>query len=150
MNVILSIKPKYAEAILSGEKKYEFRKSSFPPSAKVAIIYSSNHVGKIVGWFKIIKQIRGKPLEIWKIYHENSRLTKEEFLSYYSSSKTAVCLVIGSVHRLDPPIDPYETIKHFLAPQSYRYIKKTDYLGLNDKIDVLRNLKLDSFSKAIG
>jgi len=45
MNVILSIKPKYARLILSGAKRYEFRKSIFNNKHVVeAYIYATSPV----------------------------------------------------------------------------------------------------------
>jgi len=148
--ILLSINPYYSEAILSGQKTIEFRKASFPKNVGIVLLYSTSPMKKIVGWMRIKKIVTLRPVEAWKRYHKHGGITRIAFITYYSGAEKAVCLSIGEKHKLDPPIDPYEKINHFLAPQSYRYIKKTDYLGLNDKIDVLRNLKLDSFSKAIG
>lgn len=42
MNVILSIKPRYADAIMRGEKRYEFRCSLFKnPDVDRAFIYAT-------------------------------------------------------------------------------------------------------------
>ncbi len=51
MNVIFSIKPKYVERILSGEKKYEFRKRIWKKQVDRVFIYASSPVKKIVASF---------------------------------------------------------------------------------------------------
>jgi len=54
MKVLLSIKPKYAEMILSGEKKYEFRRAIFKkPGISKVVIYASSPVSKVIGEFEI-------------------------------------------------------------------------------------------------
>jgi predicted transcriptional regulator len=146
MLVILSIKPKYADAILSKEKTVEFRKAGFPKNANAAIIYSSNHVGRIIGWFKIKTIVTLNPQDAWGKYKNLGSIPKNEFDEYYNGSKDAVCLEIGKVHKIDPPIDPYKNIKDFRPPQSFRYMLESDYDGLNDRIDFLKHLRLESFS----
>ncbi|MBI6731014.1 ASCH domain-containing protein, partial [Pseudomonas amygdali] len=42
MKVLLSIKPEYAEKILQGEKRFEFRKSVFKnPDVRTVVIYAT-------------------------------------------------------------------------------------------------------------
>jgi predicted TIM-barrel fold metal-dependent hydrolase len=45
----LSIKPHYAEAIFSGRKRYEFRRSIFREDIRVVIVYMSSPVMEVVG-----------------------------------------------------------------------------------------------------
>lgn len=53
MDVLLSIKPRFAEAILDGRKKYEFRKNKFSEKdINCVYIYSTSPIRKIVGIFK--------------------------------------------------------------------------------------------------
>jgi len=53
MQVLLSIKPEYAEKILNGEKKYEFRKV-LPKNKSITkvIIYATMPIGKVIGEFQ--------------------------------------------------------------------------------------------------
>jgi len=54
MKVLLSIKPEYAEKILSGEKKYEYRRAIFKDqSVNKIIIYASSPIQKVIGEFDI-------------------------------------------------------------------------------------------------
>lgn len=142
MIIILSIKPKYVKAILSGKKKCEFRKSSFPKRVKTAIIYETEPVGKIVGWFNITKQEIGKPSEIWKKHSKIGGINKKDFNKYYNNKKIAVCLKIGKVHKLKSPIDPFDSIENFVIPQSYRYVNNDDFSFLISKIPDFQNQKL--------
>ena len=54
MNVILSIRPRYADAIMRGEKKYEYRRSLFKrKNVSRAFIYATSPVKRIIGCFSI-------------------------------------------------------------------------------------------------
>ena len=125
-HVILSIKPKFAQAILSGKKRCEFRKSSFPKDVDVAVIYCTKDVGKIVGWFTVKGCMTGGPQDLWRLHGSVGGISKDEFDEYYSGSRSGVCLEIQSVHRLDPPIDPFKEFEDFTAPQSFRYCTKDE------------------------
>ena len=146
MLVILSIKPKYADAILSREKTVEFRKVGFPNKADTVIIYSSNHIARIIGWFKIRNIVTLDPENAWKRYQKQGAIPKDEFDKYYKGAKKAVCIEIGPIHKIKPPIDPYKNIEHFIPPQSFRYMMMPDYQGLINHIDYLKHIPLDSFS----
>ena len=49
----MSINPEYVEKILSGTKKYEFRKSKCKREVSEIIIYSTAPVSKVVGKVKV-------------------------------------------------------------------------------------------------
>ena len=57
MNVLLSIRPKYVEEIIKGNKRYEFRKSIFKKNVDEVWIYATSPTKKIVGTFVIGKII---------------------------------------------------------------------------------------------
>ena len=66
MKVLLSIKPEYAESILSGKKKYEFRKNIFRnKNVDTIVIYATMPVGKVIGEFKVGDILALSPSELW-------------------------------------------------------------------------------------
>ena len=52
-HAVLSIKPEYAEAIFSGKKRFEFRRSIFRADIQVVIVYITNPVGQVAGEFSV-------------------------------------------------------------------------------------------------
>ncbi len=125
--VILSIRPKYAQEILSGKKRCEFRKATCPKDIDVAVIYCTKDVSKIVGWFSVKKTRTGKPQDLWRIHRKDGGISKEEFDEYYWGSTIGVSLEIRCAHQLDHPIDPFKMFKGFMIPQSFRYCTKEEY-----------------------
>jgi predicted transcriptional regulator len=132
MNVLLSIKPKYANQIVKGNKKYEFRKSIFKKrDLEMVYIYSSSPVKRIVGAFAIKNIIEKHPRLLWIEYKDFSGIDENDFFSYFRGKEKGFAIEIGDVEVFDP-IDPKEYIPNFVPPQSFCYTNK-DWCGVNAK-----------------
>lgn len=123
VNIILSIKPEFADKILNGEKKFEFRKIVPQQNIDLVFLYSCAPMKKIVGCFKIKRLISGYPSQVWKSYGKDGGISRSKFFEYFNKCSIAHCYEVSDVMRFNPPIDPYDEIKHFSAPQSFRYIE---------------------------
>ncbi|PZP21009.1 MULTISPECIES: ASCH domain-containing protein [Pseudomonas] len=123
MKVLLSIKPEYAEKILQGEKKYEFRKAIFKnPNVKTVVIYATMPVGKVVGEFDFDEVLSDSPSVIWSETSSYSGITKRFFNSYFSGRKTAHAIKVREVRRYETPLPLKNLVPSGSAPQSYRYL----------------------------
>jgi predicted transcriptional regulator len=123
MKVLLSIKPEYAEKILQGVKRYEFRKSIFKnPNVKTVVLYATMPVGKVVGEFDFEEVLSDSPSAIWSETREFSGITKSFFNSYFQGRETAHAIKVGVVRRYATPLALNKLIPHGSAPQSYRYL----------------------------
>ncbi|XFC40200.1 ASCH domain-containing protein [Stenotrophomonas indicatrix] len=123
MKVLLSIKPEYAEKILDGRKRFEFRKAL--PKAQgitTVVIYATMPVGKIIGEFEVDRCISHKPKDLWAMTHEFSGITKSFFNSYFKGRTTAHAFKVKSARRYDSPLSLTEVIGTTSAPQSFRYL----------------------------
>jgi predicted transcriptional regulator len=123
MKVLLSIKPEFANKILTGEKRFEFRKSLFKRTGiTTVIIYATMPVGKVIGEFDIDLVISNSPQEVWSMTSEYSGITKSFFDSYFTDRDMAYAIKVKKVRKYDTPQD-LDDVKHGLkAPQSYVYI----------------------------
>ena len=123
MNVLLSVKPKYAEEILSGRKKYEFRRSVFKKqNIERVYIYSSSPVSRIVATFEIEQILKGSPETIWKLCNKYAGISKNDFFDYFKNSDVAYAIKIGNVDSFLNPINPHHIIEDFKPPQSFYYV----------------------------
>lgn len=122
MRVLLSIKPKYAENIFSGVKRYEFRKQAFKKPVDVVVLYATKPVGKIVGEFRLKSILQGSPDEIWRLTEQFSGISHDFYAAYYKNRGKAYALEIATPKRYKKPIEPTEFMADFSAPQSFRYI----------------------------
>jgi type I restriction enzyme S subunit len=122
MNVLLSIKPKYAELIKSGLKKYEFRrKFSKKTGVGKIYIYSTSPVKKIIGAFEASTIYEDLPPKIWNLFGKHSGLSEAEFFEYFRDCKTAFAIEITNLVIFQEPWDPSDYFLEFNPPQSYRY-----------------------------
>ncbi len=123
MKVLLSIKPEYAEKILDGRKRFEFRKA-LPKAEGVTtvVIYATMPVGKIIGEFEVDSCMSHRPKDLWAMTHEFSGITKTFFNSYFKGRNTAHAFKVKSAKRYDSPISLTELIGTTAAPQSFRYL----------------------------
>jgi len=140
LNIILSIRPKYARLILSGAKRYEFRKSIFNNKhVEEAYIYETSPIKKIVGIFKIGDIIRASPQDLWDQLGPLSGMNKAEFFDYFQDIKIGFAIEIKNVEIFDVPFDPKEQIPGFNPPQSFCYSGLTSH----DRRSVERSLPTD-------
>ena len=65
---LLSIHPQYAEAILNGEKKVEFRKAGFSKDVTHVVIYATKPIGAVVGVFETDGSVVQSPRELWQTF----------------------------------------------------------------------------------
>jgi len=131
MNALLSIKPKYVEAIVRGDKRYEFRRSIFRNKniAKV-YIYSTAPVKKVVGAFGIGQIIEDHPKRLWRQLNRSSGLDDVEFFSYFRDAERGFAIEIKSIEEFENPIDPWDLAPSFVPPQSFCYIDSSILLFL--------------------
>jgi len=121
MNVLLSIKPKYARAILAGEKEVEFRKTRFAKQVEKVYIYSSSPDQKILGHFVIENIIADTPEKLWKKFKNVGSINRADFFEYFENKDLAYAIKIKSYKKYKSPINPKDIFKKFTAPQSYIY-----------------------------
>lgn len=123
MNVILSIRPTFCQAIFESKKVYEYRKRVFTRSdVDKVYIYATKPICRIVGCFRVEEVIENKKSYMWEKTHKDGGISKEYFDAYFKNSDTAYAIKIGQVVKLDNPIDPKSVIKDFHAPQNFMYV----------------------------
>jgi len=133
MRVLLSIKPEYADKILCGSKRCEFRKTIFKNKGiREIVIYSSSPMKKIVGTCAIGSIIEDHPLNLWERFRDVSGLCEEEFSSYFSGKERGYAIEIGGINKFDRPVDPREFNEDFIPPQSFQYITDSFYTKICD------------------
>lgn len=123
MNVILSIRPTFCQAIFESKKVYEYRKRVFTRSdVDKVYIYATKPICRIVGCFRVEEVIENKKSYMWEKTHKDGGISKEYFDAYFKNCDMAHAIKIGQVVKLDNPIDPKFVIKDFHAPQNFMYV----------------------------
>lgn len=117
-DVLMSIRPEYAEAILSGKKTFELRRRrpSFAVGSRV-VVYSSSPDQRLLGTFEAGAVHEAPPDEIWRMVSKRAGIDRDAFDVYFSGCENAYAIEVRSPQRLDPkPL-------RFRPPQSYLFLR---------------------------
>ena len=131
-SILLSIKPEYVERILSGSKKYEFRKRLANKSVDKILMYSTAPTMKVVGEVQILETISASPTALWESTKEFAGISRNKYREYYKGCKVAYAYQLGQVTRYEPPKELIEFNVKF-PPQSFIYLSKEQ--SENEELD---------------
>ncbi len=127
--LLLSLRPRFAEAILSGAKTVELRRRpvNAPPQTPI-ILYASSPTMAIVGTARLREVQTLTPDAAWSQHRRSLALTRPEFDAYLDGSPRAYLLILHRVCTLNEPLTLRELRQegHFQPPQSFRYIAPSD------------------------
>jgi len=123
ISVLLSIKPKFAAAILSGKKQFEFRRAIFSnKKVKKVYVYASHPIGLIIGEFEIDTIISMDPESLWKATQEAAGISKQYFDEYFEGKEYAHALKVRSVRPYKKPKSLMDMFNIERPPQSFMYV----------------------------
>jgi predicted transcriptional regulator len=124
--LLISVKPEFANKILSKKKRIELRKNK--PNAHIGdyvLIYSTQPRKSVIGFAKIKNIIDCTPNEMWKNREEYLGIDKQRFFDYYNGQKKAIGIELSDVCNLKVNITLQEiknSYPKFNPPQTYKYI----------------------------
>jgi predicted transcriptional regulator len=126
--VLLSIKPRYADLILAGEKTVELRRSWPASGIGVMILYSSAPIQRIVG-LALVDSVQETNLEgLWRLSSQfGGGVTRDELYEYFEGKKIAYGVMIKSAEKAKVEVDPKDLFPNFIPPQSFSYLSPTEY-----------------------
>lgn len=124
MEVILSIKPEYANKIFNGSKKFEFRRSIFKnKEVNKIIVYASSPVSKIIGEFEIEKILHEDLKSLWNLTKDFSGISEKYYYDYFIGKENGYALEIKKVKLYEEVLCIKDTFG-INPPQSFAYVKK--------------------------
>jgi predicted transcriptional regulator len=125
----MSLRPRFAQAILDGSKTVELRRNRVCAApGSLIIIYASAPTMSVVGIATLAGIDTDQPSRLWKRHRQHIGLTRREFNDYLAGTEVASCLSIVAPRTLPVPyalawLRDYAT---FQPPQSYRYLAEND------------------------
>ena len=124
--VVLSLKPRFAEAILAGAKTVELRRTV--PKIVVptrALLYAASPERALVGTC-VITSVRSADLTaLWHEHGPRSDLSLDEFQQYFEGVTKGTALTLSNPQALSRPIplqDLRASPRNFRPPQSFAYV----------------------------
>lgn len=121
--LLLSIKPKYVDAILAGTKRVEYRtRIRKDPEVTTASIYRSGDLKKIVAKFTIGGIIEGTPEQVWEQTKEFGGIEEKDYFRYFANRDKAYAYQICNLV-IYPEAIPLAALGIEKAPMSFMYIE---------------------------
>lgn len=120
--ILLPIKPQFVAKILSGDKKFEYRKHIPSQHIDKIIIYSTSPECQVIGAVTVTDILSGTPTDIWAQTHNHSGIDHDFFFKYFNGKNIAYAYKLGNVTKYHTP----KTLNDFginYAPQSFIYIQ---------------------------
>lgn len=122
--VLLSIRPRFADAILNGEKPYEYRRvAPVLDTPYTAIIYATGDVGAVIGTATVPHVIRGSTASI--VERADTRPSSPERIEQYlRGGRSPGALRMADPQRVDPV--PLRRVTDGDPPQNFVYLPRRD------------------------
>ena len=121
MKALLSVHPRFSEAILSGLKRYEYRRRVPLRRITHVLIYETSPTSMVVGEARVADILSGPKEHVWQATKEAGFLSHEEFSRYFSSTEDASAIALCDPVRYGRPISIQE-LGLTRPPQSFCYI----------------------------
>lgn len=121
--ILISIRPKYAQKILDGTKKVEYRRRIFKEDVGTLLIYESVTTRRVVGKVPVLGVVCGTLSQVWEQTKDIGGITAKEYYDYFAHKEKAYAILLGKPIRYKIP----RTIGSFgitHAPLSFCYVTK--------------------------
>ncbi|MDX2377770.1 ASCH domain-containing protein [Microbacterium sp. LRZ72] len=147
--VLLSVRPRYAHAILAGTKTAEVRRR-FPhqPPGTTLYLYSSTPDRAVLGTAQLDAIDRPSADRVWNLYRDQIEIEKAALGDYLSDLEAAAILRINNASRWNHPVS-LRDLRLGLAiepPQSFRYLTD-EHIGI---LEALRGREANALSCSVA
>jgi predicted transcriptional regulator len=123
--LLLSIHPRYVDAILVGDKRFELRRRKPSVEKGAGLIYSTSPRMELAATFQVAAVTRAPLVMLWQLVRESAGVSRREFDAYFQGCDTGVAIQLSDVLRLSNPIPLQALRQHwcgFQPPQGFRYL----------------------------
>ena len=135
--LLLSVRPRFAQAILAGTKTVEIRRRPIRSgSGTPVVLYASTPTMAVVGTARLVDVEALTLHRAWRRYRHTLGVSWPEFTEYLDGVDVAYLLRLDDVKELERPIllHTLRARRPFQPPQSFRYINSGDPKQLRDLV----------------
>jgi len=118
---LISIHPRFANAILDGTKQVEFRKVGFKRSISHVLLYATAPIRQIIGYVEVSEIEERSPDALWRRYRRVAGIERRAFFDYYEGKATGFALMVRRPQRLIQPLSLTDLHRGATPPQSFLY-----------------------------
>lgn len=124
---LISIRPRYAHAILDGRKTVEFRKRRLAEDVTHVVIYSTRPDRAVIGFFRVGGQETLPPNALWDEFQDEGEITQDDFFDYYRGYSHGTVIKVERVTRLPQELSLSRDLGIKAPPQSFRYLSQDTF-----------------------
>lgn len=134
--ILISIHPCYVDKILTGEKRLEFRRSWAATPVRFLVIYATAPVQRIVAVAEIKEVYKGTRAKLWSLAKSlGGGICRKELFSYLAGKDKSFAIELMNVASIPGGLNPKSIFaENFRPPQSFRYLKKDEFLMITQYI----------------
>jgi len=118
----LSIKPQFAEAIVRGEKRFEFRRVVFARNVDIIVVYATVPVKRVIAEFDVLRIVRRRVSALWDMTKEYAGIDEQYFRAYFRGREYGYAIEVGEVRVYEIPVCPIAEFG-IRPPQSFAYLE---------------------------
>jgi predicted transcriptional regulator len=119
---LLSIRPEFARAIFAGQKTVEFRRSRLPNDITTVVVYATQPIGLVLGWFTIAGISESTPEGLWRRFRLSGAIGRRAYFDYFDGAVRAFGIEIEEATPLKRPVSLDELLPGLRPPQSFQYL----------------------------
>lgn len=126
---MISLWPEFAEAIVSGQKKIEFRRRIPLPALSARIwIYATRPVKAVIGFSYLEAIFQGSVDALWTQYGREAFLSEEQYRAYFDGTEKATAFLLRDHKKIKPVgLDQLKEVRfNFQPPQSLTWLRKEE------------------------
>jgi len=152
---LLSVRPRFAEALLDGSKTVEIRRRrAHIAGGALCLVYASSPVRALVGAIRVRETDTDTPDALWQRWGMHTGLDRDEYDAYLLGSTQPCAIVVAAATRFIGPVVLPELRRRqheFVTPQSYRFLRENELSSLlNGQARQLEHLVGGVAAAAIG
>lgn len=119
---LMSIHPEFAELILTGEKRVEFRRRPLAREATHIVIYATSPISAVVGVAEISRVAHGSPSALWSAFGSVGGIGRTEFFGYFDGTGRGVAYVLRRARACLQPVPLGKSGLPGRPPQAFQYL----------------------------
>jgi predicted transcriptional regulator len=127
--LLLSIHPRYVDAILAGDKRFELRRRKPKMEKGPGLIYSTSPRMELAATFQVASVTRAPLILLWQLVRDSACVSRREFDAYFRGLDAGVAIQVADVAPLSSPV-PLPTLRAhwpgFQPPQGFCYVNDAE------------------------
>jgi len=124
-SILISIHPEFVDKILSGKKRFEFRRKVPMGGIRQMVIYATAPLMHVVAVVEVKSIFSDSPERLWRSTSQSAGISKKNYQKYFKGRDIAYAIELGRVRVLNNPKPLAKICSSLTAPQSYRFVDES-------------------------